>query len=491
MKKMCRAIGVGCVVSYNYILRDERGRIIEETSGWPFRYVHSTRPGVIKGVYRALGGRKVDDRFTLKVSPEEAYGAYDPAAKLSVSRDRTNRSSRTEWTIGEEVTFHDGTRTVVATVQSISATEILLDLNHPLAGKTLHFDIEIVGVRAATAEELRTNLVEDPFHRAESRAAARTDMQRFPFDLFNDKALFARMGRDVMSIFPYAMHPPFPWGQRLYGQVFKRHCRQLEGDVIELGVGLGGMSLYLARLAKRVHKHVYSFDSFIGLPPPVSSKENPGFKAGDYRGAQDKPDLLTRFVAAAERVGVRDSVTPVKGFFDKTLPKLPRSQRFCFAHLDSDLYDSIYVSLEHVYDRVVDGGVIAIDDFFHHAQGPARAVADFFNSKKVHPILHVSFPYSVFVVKGEVAPSRWHRSLDGNCYSFEWLRRDPLLREAVTGSLAKVKKDRRLHERCRALLDLLEAEAYSNADIYRYWHALEDYWDSFAKQGHRPQALEI
>ena len=112
----------------------------------------------------------------------------------------------------------------------------------------------------------------------------------------------------------------------------------------------------------------------------------------------------------------------MKGFFEDALPQLDPDRRFCFVHIDADLYSSVLCALEQLYDRVVAGGVIAIDDFFHPGQGPVRATAEFFNSRGLTPLYHVGFPYSVFVIKEDWG--RVLRSLDGNAYSLEWLRSD-------------------------------------------------------------------
>lgn len=107
--------------------------------------------------------------------------------------------------------------------------------------------------------------------------------------------------------------------------------------------------------------------------------------------------------------------------------------RLAFVHIDGDLYQSVLDALEKVWDLVVPGGIVVIDDFFHKVQGPARArllielnwqrgaVRDFFRSRDLNPTLHVAPAYAVLVTKGSancVGP----RAMDGNFYSFELLR---------------------------------------------------------------------
>merc|ERR1719453_305825 len=103
---------------------------------------------------------------------------------------------------------------------------------------------------------------------------------------------------------------------------------------------------------------------------------------------------------------IDDVLYTEKAFFkDLVIPDV--FDKFAFVHLDSDLYDSVYDSLEKVWDRISPGGCVAVDDFFHHAQGPARAVSDFFrqrgNPEGEPPLLYVVPCYAVLIVKGRSA----------------------------------------------------------------------------------------
>ena len=257
----------------------------------------------------------------------------------------------------------------------------------------------------------------------------------------------------------------------------------LSGDLIELGVGAGGMSFLFGYLARDKRKKVFSLDSYEGLPEPHRYKDNPYFIKGDYRpSAYSDQSLIERFKLSSQQLGLTDIVTPIKGFFADTLPTLDEDQKFCMAHLDSDLYDSIYVSLEHVYDKVVEGGVIIFDDFLHPVQGPLRAAVDFFNSRGVFPVFHVSLPYSMFVFKGEQAnPQTALRSVDGNVYSLEWLRSDDFLREILDQNLGQLVEGSRSYDNCKMFIELMDGEADSARDIYTYWRSLEDFWASMAE----------
>ncbi|KFA94041.1 TylF/MycF/NovP-related O-methyltransferase [Archangium violaceum] len=305
----------------------------------------------------------------------------------------------------------------------------------------------------------------------------------FPFDLFDLGPLRRHggaTGRALAELGPLCLSPPYPWGHWLYARLIREHCRRLEGDFIECGVAKGGTSLFLARFARGLGRRVWALDSFVGLPAPDPARDNPYFMRGDYAPRQERGDLLQRFRGAIRQAGADGIVRPIQGFFETSLQRLPRRARFCFIHVDVDLYDSAWQVLEGLHDRLVEGGLLVLDDFFHHAQGPARAAGEFFASRSVTPVYHVSFPYSVVVIKGErPAPGR-HRSLDGNHYSFDWLREDTLLRRALQASRARARRARatRQLDNASRLLEVLRAgRADQSSDVYEYWRALEDYWD--------------
>jgi O-methyltransferase len=166
------------------------------------------------------------------------------------------------------------------------------------------------------------------------------------------------------------------------------------------------------------------------------------------------------------------------------LAQLDSQLKICFLHIDADLYRSVTDVLDALYERVVDGGVVVIDDFFHHAQGPKRATEDFFNARCELPLYYVSFPYSVFIVKGRHAPvRRHHRAIDGNHYSFNALRTDTALVSAVRSLLVALtdgKAPARALANCRTLLDVLTSRWSHSSDIYRYWQCLEEFWDGMS-----------
>jgi hypothetical protein len=298
----------------------------------------------------------------------------------------------------------------------------------------------------------------------------------FPFDLFRSQRFPPPVGPLIEAVEPLSMIPPFPWGQWLYARVFEEQCAALPGDVVEAGVARGGMSIFLGLLSTQLglEKRVFAVDSFEGLPAPNPAHDNPYYSRGEYAPGEGASAALASFWCEAARHGLAETVIPVPGWFDEVLPSVGAGAEMCFVHIDADLHGSVLHALELLWDRVCDGGVVAIDDFFHPSQGALRAAAEFFGLRRLSPVYHVVFPYSVFVVKGE--KNRGVRSVDGNIYSLDWLRSDVQFLAALELSLARSETAIRAGDNCRLLLGVLR-ERRRTTDIYDYWRALEQFWE--------------
>lgn len=139
------------VVTLEYTVTDEHGEVIDTTVGKePLVYLHGTRY-LVSGLEAELEGRSVGEAFDVTLTPEQAYGQYDENLVQEVPGELFDGME-----VSEGDTFvaetDDGHRPV--TVIEVSEEFVKVDGNHPLAGVTLGFKVEIKDVRAATAEEL-------------------------------------------------------------------------------------------------------------------------------------------------------------------------------------------------------------------------------------------------------------------------------------------------------------------------------------------------
>jgi len=303
----------------------------------------------------------------------------------------------------------------------------------------------------------------------------------YPFDLMDASWIETEpLGREIAQLGSLSLTPPWPWGQWLYGRMLERVLPIVPGDIVECGVAKGGMTLFLGHVGQRHGRRVYALDSFVGLPEPNPRLDNPYFQEGDYSPREDKGSLVKRLHDAIRARRLQGTVEVVSGFFAETLGTLPKGP-LSFVHIDADLYHSVHSCLEALWSRISPGGLLAIDDFFHHAQGPARAAGTFFRRSGERVLYHVVFPYSVVILKGEsVQPAR-HRSLDGNYYSLDLLREDVFLRNAIQTSLETARSNANARIVCNAdrLVRLLQPDVCEHSsDIYEYFRALEDYWDN-------------
>ncbi len=140
------------VVTFHYRLRDGDDTFTESSEGQdPVTYLHG-RSNIVPGLEKQLTGLGSGDKLTATVAPEEGYGVRDPNAVQRVPIKHLASRGRLE--VGQMVAVNTNVGMRQARVIKVGHFNVDLDWNHPLAGKTLIFDIEIVDVRDATAEEL-------------------------------------------------------------------------------------------------------------------------------------------------------------------------------------------------------------------------------------------------------------------------------------------------------------------------------------------------
>lgn len=144
-------IGDDKVVSFHYKLRDAEGTFNESSDGMsPVVYMHG-RNNIVPGLESQLQGKKSGDKFTATVAPEQAYGPRNESAVQRVPVKHL--ATRGPYSVGQMVVVNTQEGGRQARVVKVGHFNVDLDLNHPLAGKTLTFEIDVVDVRDATEEE--------------------------------------------------------------------------------------------------------------------------------------------------------------------------------------------------------------------------------------------------------------------------------------------------------------------------------------------------
>ncbi|CAJ1370067.1 MAG: peptidylprolyl isomerase [Roseibium album] len=100
---------------------------------------------IIPGLDREIAGMKVGDEKTVRIEPEDAYGPSDPAARQTVPRATIPANIPLEVGLQLQAQTENG-QTMSVTVVEISDDEVVMDANHPLAGKALTFEIQLTGI---------------------------------------------------------------------------------------------------------------------------------------------------------------------------------------------------------------------------------------------------------------------------------------------------------------------------------------------------------
>ena len=148
------------VVTIHYTLKDEGGEVIDRSPpGEPLAYLHG-HGHLIPGLERELAGRDTGDRLEVTLSPADGYGEHDPQLVQQVPRRALKGIGNLQVGMRLSASNEQGTRSV--TITRIAGDLVTLDGNHPLAGRKLHFEVEVAGVRAATEAELSHGHVHGP-----------------------------------------------------------------------------------------------------------------------------------------------------------------------------------------------------------------------------------------------------------------------------------------------------------------------------------------
>jgi FKBP-type peptidyl-prolyl cis-trans isomerase SlyD len=140
------------VVSIDYRLEDAEGELIDSSDGSePLIYLHGN-DNIIPGLEKHLAGKKAGDKVECIVPAVEGYGERDESLVFTVKKDEFGPSATVE--TGMQFEAHGESGVQIVTVVGVEGETVTVDANHPLAGEELHFDVKVVDIREATAEEL-------------------------------------------------------------------------------------------------------------------------------------------------------------------------------------------------------------------------------------------------------------------------------------------------------------------------------------------------
>jgi len=141
------------VVSLSYCLKNSAGEELDRAGNKdPLTYLHGTGQ-IVPGLEKALEGSLVGDKKEVVLTPPEAYGEISPEMRMKIARSQfppdreiePGMMFRADMGGGQEATFR---------VTAVEGDDVQVDGNHPLAGQTLHFSVEVLSIREASQEEL-------------------------------------------------------------------------------------------------------------------------------------------------------------------------------------------------------------------------------------------------------------------------------------------------------------------------------------------------
>jgi FKBP-type peptidyl-prolyl cis-trans isomerase SlyD len=148
------------VVSIDYTLTDDKGEQLDTSQGAePLAYLHGLQQ-IIPGLEAALEGKQIGDHFSATVAPADGYGVHEAGLVQKVPLKMFPKDRPVM--VGQEYRSQSEGHSHMVRVVAMDEENVTVDGNHPLAGKTLHFDLTVRDVRAATPEEIAHGHVHGP-----------------------------------------------------------------------------------------------------------------------------------------------------------------------------------------------------------------------------------------------------------------------------------------------------------------------------------------
>ncbi|MFA5419386.1 MAG: peptidylprolyl isomerase [Bacteroidales bacterium] len=148
------------VVSIHYTLTDDAGKVLDSSTGrGPLHFIQG-HGNLIPGLEEALEGKVKTDKLKTSIPPEKGYGVRIDEMIHQISRSQFEEPENIEVGMQFQSQMDHGMQHL--TITKIEGDKITMDGNHPLAGQTLHFDVDVVDVREASKEELEHGHVHSP-----------------------------------------------------------------------------------------------------------------------------------------------------------------------------------------------------------------------------------------------------------------------------------------------------------------------------------------
>lgn len=148
------------VVTMHYTLKNDEGTTLDSSIGkQPLVYIQGMG-NLIPGLENALEGKIKGDKVNVRIEAKDAYGEKQEDYIQAVPRTEFENAADIE--VGMQFQVSAGDQPMIVTVIEVKENEVILDGNHPLAGVPLNFDVEVMDLRAATAEEIAHRHVHGP-----------------------------------------------------------------------------------------------------------------------------------------------------------------------------------------------------------------------------------------------------------------------------------------------------------------------------------------
>jgi len=149
------------VISFKYTLKDDQGSVIDSTLNKdPLSFISGSNQ-ILPKLEETLGGMLIGGKKNVKLNAADAYGEYDEKAIQNIKKDQFPPEAKLEVGMSYLANSPDG-KQMPFTIAEVKEEEITVDFNHPLAGKALEFDVELIDKRDATPEEIQHGHVHGP-----------------------------------------------------------------------------------------------------------------------------------------------------------------------------------------------------------------------------------------------------------------------------------------------------------------------------------------